>query len=122
MKIWSSSPKTITAFGVALALVVGLSLPPSARAATNGKTFSVVVSPKMISDFNNPLPSVQTFYNNYQGLMSQYSSQLVGFYVSAGDHIYSYPANAFALDPQQALRPTVQSIYNGAPISFWLTL
>lgn len=80
---------------------------PSSGAATltgsdfgNAKTFSIVVTPKIISDFGNPLPSIQKFYDNYANLMSKFSEQLIAFYVGTGDHIYGYPAGAFVSSTQ----------------------
>jgi len=99
----------ILTFAVAIVLLTS----PSAVAQATQKTFSVVTSPKMISDFDNPQASIDAFYNNYLSLMKQYPTQLIVFYVSGGDHINSYPYNALYLDQQQILNPTKTVIYSG---------
>ncbi len=83
------------------------------KAQAGPKTFSIVITPKMISDFNNPLPSIKQFYDNYQPLMSTFSEQQVIFYVGSGDQIFNYPVNAFSSPVQQT-----RTIWNGAALQF----
>jgi hypothetical protein len=60
------------------------------------ETFVTIVTPKTISDFNNPSVGIQNFFNTFQDTMRKYSEQILVFNVGSGDHIYSYPPNAFA--------------------------
>ena len=71
------------------------SLTIPAQAANPVDTFSTIVTAKTIQDFTNPLPSVKLFFDTYGETMKKFKTQLVTFYVGSGDHIYSYPANAF---------------------------
>jgi hypothetical protein len=63
-------------------------------------TLAVVVTPKAISDFEDPMPSIRHFFDSYAALTERFEELLVVFQVGSGDHIYRYPADAFApFDP-----------------------
>ncbi len=65
-----------------------------------------------MTDFANPGPSVKKFFDTYGDIMKKFKTQLVVFYVGSGDHIYSYPPNAFS-----STNPSIKPIItNNLPV------
>lgn len=62
------------------------------------QSIGLLVTPKILTDFANPDPSITEFFDRYKALTSRAAEVIVIFAVGGGDHILSYRGMAYWKD------------------------
>lgn len=95
-----------------LALATSCDWPTDAGLKPQGTTVVLLVTPKMISDFDNPTSSIARFFQHYIPLTSHATETVVIFAVGNSDHILMYKGTQQWDGPLEWARTT-----NGIPVS-----
>jgi hypothetical protein len=97
---------------LAAAVSQGCDHPTAVPPAPKPQSIVLLVTPKMIPDFDNPGPAVAAFLDHYRSLTSRGAETIVVFGVGNSDHILNYRGSGYWSDRAEWARLT-----DGAPVS-----
>lgn len=97
---------------IAAVLTQGCDDPNAPRPAPKPQSIVLLVTPKMIPDFDNPEPAVAAFLDHYNPLTSRGAETIVIFAVGNSDHILNYRGSDYWSDRAEWARLT-----DGIPVS-----